>query len=66
MLKDPSIRTFYLRASRAEQERFDERAAILEFDGGMQRPQAEYQAFLEILKLRRANQNNSRSYVVEG
>lgn len=58
MLSDPSIRTFYLRASREEQEHFDERAGILEFDGGMKRPQAEYQAFLEILKLRRANQEN--------
>jgi hypothetical protein len=44
----------YLVALREEQELFDERAAILEYDAGLSRTQAEYKAFVEILNLRRA------------
>lgn len=48
------MRTLYLTASDEEQEYFDERAGIIEYDADLTRNQAEYKAFLEILKLRRA------------
>ena len=53
-LNDPAIRNFYLLASTEEQELFDERAAIIEYDGRCKIRDAEYKAFAEVLKLRRA------------
>jgi hypothetical protein len=41
-------------ASYEEQEMFDERAAILEYDAGLTRAKAEYKAFIELLNIRRA------------
>jgi len=53
-LSDKAIRNFYLLADLQEQELFDERAGILEYDERLPRAQAEHKAFIEILKLRRA------------
>jgi len=47
--------SFYLRdLMRDERELFDERAAIIEFDGRMSRYDAEQMAYAEILKIREA------------
>lgn len=54
MLQDPAIRRFYLIISTEEQELFDERVAMLEYDELLPRSRAEHRAYIEILKLRRA------------
>lgn len=63
ILTNPSIRNFYYRCSVEEQELFNERAAIIEFDGNMSREQAEYKAFVEVLSIRRAKTFNLESNI---
>jgi hypothetical protein len=54
LLKDVAIRRFYLMLDPNEKYTFDERAAILEYDGRNTREQSEYKVFIEVLKKRRA------------
>jgi hypothetical protein len=41
-----------------EQERYDERIGIMQYDGDLTYKAADYKAFIEILKLRRAKYLN--------
>jgi hypothetical protein len=56
-LADRAIRNFYFTIPNEEQELFDERAGILEYEAGFTRGQAEHRAFIELLKIRRAKYN---------
>jgi hypothetical protein len=53
-LSDPAVRNLYLGLDVEDQSKFDERAAFLEYEELLPRKVAEYKAFVEILKLRRA------------
>lgn len=57
-LSDPAIRNAYLAAPNDEQELFDERAGILEYDAGFTRAQAERKAFIELMNIRRAKRES--------
>lgn len=54
---DSATKRFYDSLSLSEQERYDERVGIMQYDGLLSYKEADYKAFIEILKLRRAKYN---------